>query len=146
MRRKPWCQMKNGANDRNRTDDLLITSELLYRLSYVGSENEATYPFWLESQAHSPERGNALIFKDLGSGRRAKRTEELGGNQIRITSPPSILTKTKKSHVSTEKGFQIFLLVLVLVLVLENPIGIEDENEDAFIVTRFRGWGSHSRA
>ena len=25
-----------GANDRVRTDDLLITSELLYRLSYVG--------------------------------------------------------------------------------------------------------------
>jgi hypothetical protein len=25
-----------GANDPNRTDDLLITSELLYRLSYVG--------------------------------------------------------------------------------------------------------------
>ncbi len=25
-----------GANDLNRTDDLLITSELLYRLSYVG--------------------------------------------------------------------------------------------------------------
>ena len=28
---------KNGANDRNRTDDLLITSELLYRLSYIGT-------------------------------------------------------------------------------------------------------------
>ena len=27
---------KNGANDRNRTDDLFITSELLYRLSYIG--------------------------------------------------------------------------------------------------------------
>jgi len=26
----------HGANDPNRTDDLLITSELLYRLSYVG--------------------------------------------------------------------------------------------------------------
>ncbi len=25
-----------GANDPNRTDDLLITSELLYQLSYVG--------------------------------------------------------------------------------------------------------------
>ncbi len=28
-----------GANDRNRTDDLLITSELLYQLSYVGLIN-----------------------------------------------------------------------------------------------------------
>ncbi len=29
-------EQKNGANDRNRTDDLFITSELLYRLSYIG--------------------------------------------------------------------------------------------------------------
>ncbi len=27
---------KNGANARNRTEDLFITSEPLYRLSYVG--------------------------------------------------------------------------------------------------------------
>ena len=27
---------RNGANDPSRTDDLLITSELLYQLSYVG--------------------------------------------------------------------------------------------------------------
>ena len=29
-------EQKNGANSRNRTGDLFITSELLYRLSYVG--------------------------------------------------------------------------------------------------------------
>ena len=29
----------SGANARNRTEDLLITSELLYQLSYVGTEN-----------------------------------------------------------------------------------------------------------
>ncbi len=29
--------IKNGANDRNRTDDLFITSELLYQLSYIGT-------------------------------------------------------------------------------------------------------------
>ena len=28
---------KNGAGDRNRTDDLLITNQLLYQLSYTGS-------------------------------------------------------------------------------------------------------------
>ncbi len=28
---------KDGADDPNRTDDLLITSELLYQLSYVGA-------------------------------------------------------------------------------------------------------------
>src|SRR5262245_28000382 len=27
---------RNGAHDRNRTDDLLLTMEMLYRLSYVG--------------------------------------------------------------------------------------------------------------
>ena len=26
----------DGAHDRNRTDDLLLTMEMLYRLSYVG--------------------------------------------------------------------------------------------------------------
>ena len=26
----------NGANDRDRTDDLFITNELLYQLSYIG--------------------------------------------------------------------------------------------------------------
>ena len=29
-------RQKNGANARNRTEDLFITSEPLYRLSYVG--------------------------------------------------------------------------------------------------------------
>ena len=29
---------KSGADDPIRTDDLLITSELLYQLSYVGSD------------------------------------------------------------------------------------------------------------
>jgi len=28
--------MKNGAEKRNRTSDLLITNQLLYRLSYFG--------------------------------------------------------------------------------------------------------------
>ena len=34
--KSPACRIKTGANDRNRTDDLFITSELLYRLSYIG--------------------------------------------------------------------------------------------------------------
>ena len=47
---------ETGANDRNRTDDLFITSELLYRLSYIGfscpftitplSENSSCFPFF----------------------------------------------------------------------------------------------------
>ena len=32
--------IKNGADDPTRTDDLLITSELLYQLSYVGPGSE----------------------------------------------------------------------------------------------------------
>ncbi len=34
--------LKSGANDRIRTDDLLITNELLYQLSYIGFRNEGT--------------------------------------------------------------------------------------------------------
>ena len=30
---------KFGANDRDRTDDLLITNELLYQLSYIGQKS-----------------------------------------------------------------------------------------------------------
>ena len=43
-RRAPRCcnpaqsKKKSGADDPIRTDDLLITSELLYQLSYVGSD------------------------------------------------------------------------------------------------------------
>ena len=36
-------EQKNGANDRNRTDDLFITSELLYRLSYIGTLDMIIY-------------------------------------------------------------------------------------------------------
>ena len=32
----------SGANDRIRTDDLLITNELLYQLSYIGIWKEVT--------------------------------------------------------------------------------------------------------
>ena len=32
--------MKYGAGDQNRTDDLRITSALLYQLSYASSSNE----------------------------------------------------------------------------------------------------------
>ena len=32
---------RSGANERNRTADLLITSELLYQLSYIGTEKRA---------------------------------------------------------------------------------------------------------
>ena len=34
-------QEKSGADDPIRTDDLLITSELLYQLSYVGAGSQA---------------------------------------------------------------------------------------------------------
>ena len=42
-RRNPWppeelaWKEKNGAGKRNRTSDLLITNQLLYRLSYSGT-------------------------------------------------------------------------------------------------------------
>ena len=33
-----WCRMERGAHDWNRTSDLLLTKEVLYRLSYVSVE------------------------------------------------------------------------------------------------------------
>ncbi len=34
---------KSGANDRSRTDDLFITNELLYQLSYIGLSKEGVF-------------------------------------------------------------------------------------------------------
>lgn len=36
LRHEAKIEEKAGANERNRTADLFITSELLYRLSYIG--------------------------------------------------------------------------------------------------------------
>lgn len=36
------CLILIGADDRNRTGDLLVTSELLYQLSYIGEGNIVT--------------------------------------------------------------------------------------------------------
>ena len=38
-----WAAEKNGANGRNRTADLLITNQLLYRLSYIGFKGAVVY-------------------------------------------------------------------------------------------------------
>ena len=38
------CCLKVGANDRIRTDDLLITNELLYQLSYIGLKRARIKP------------------------------------------------------------------------------------------------------
>ncbi len=35
--------LKSGADDQNRTGDLLITNQLLYRLSYIGVHQEFWY-------------------------------------------------------------------------------------------------------
>jgi hypothetical protein len=39
----PVFEVKNGANDPDRTDDLIITNDLLYQLSYVGFRNRCHY-------------------------------------------------------------------------------------------------------
>ncbi len=36
MRRQKSKQAKDGADERSRTSDLLITNQLLYQLSYTG--------------------------------------------------------------------------------------------------------------
>jgi hypothetical protein len=40
----------DGADDRNRTDDLRITNALLYQLSYVGSKGEIIAKFMAVSR------------------------------------------------------------------------------------------------
>ena len=37
-----------GAHDRNRTGDLVLTKDVLYRLSYVGRDSSLTRPSGLE--------------------------------------------------------------------------------------------------
>jgi hypothetical protein len=37
-----WLSKFNGAGNKNRTRDLLITSELLYRLSYTGIKEKGS--------------------------------------------------------------------------------------------------------
>lgn len=38
--------LSDGAGEMNRTPDLLITNELLYRLSYTGNGQNYTLPEW----------------------------------------------------------------------------------------------------
>ena len=40
-----FSRLLNGANDPDRTDDLFITNELLYQLSYVGLKTGLIYLF-----------------------------------------------------------------------------------------------------
>lgn len=47
---------KNGAGNRNRTCDLLITNELLYRLSYSGAKRQCPAP-WFQRSARVRRQG-----------------------------------------------------------------------------------------
>ena len=38
-----YTSIKNGANEGTRTPDLLITNQLLYQLSYIGTTNNNHY-------------------------------------------------------------------------------------------------------
>lgn len=54
----PAFEVEDGANDPDRTDDLIITNDLLYQLSYVGVKTGVNIPiFGLVSQApHEKEK------------------------------------------------------------------------------------------
>ncbi len=43
-----FLRKKNGADDQIRTGDLLITNQLLYRLSYIGTQRIQREPFYLK--------------------------------------------------------------------------------------------------
>ena len=43
---------KDGANSRDRTDDLRITNALLYQLSYIGGKRTSIYHFEFRQVKH----------------------------------------------------------------------------------------------
>ena len=61
-------RQKNGANERNRTADLFITSELLYRLSYIGTElcHNTLYYITLEGKRQANIEKKSKIFSFQG--------------------------------------------------------------------------------
>ena len=59
MQKIPWLLILDGAGTRNRTRDLLITSQLLYRLSYA-SLNYFTH---ITKKGAQKERPNYYIIK-----------------------------------------------------------------------------------
>ena len=54
-----------GAHDRNRTGDLLLTMQMLYRLSYVG----ATVLIFASDLRSNPGAGNGIRTRDPQLGR-----------------------------------------------------------------------------
>ena len=60
--------LKDGADDRTRTGDLLITNELLYQLSYVGPQKRLGKLLVLNREKVIPKAGRvALILRNWGS-------------------------------------------------------------------------------
>ncbi len=57
----------NGAGTRSRTRDLLITSQLLYQLSYTGTEGPPLYPFVSLSKATFKARFFRRGYQQLSS-------------------------------------------------------------------------------
>ena len=49
------CEADNGAHERNRTADLLLTMQMLYRLSYVG----------LALLENAPVLGQSFVHRDV---------------------------------------------------------------------------------
>jgi hypothetical protein len=89
---------KNGADERNRTADLLITNQLLYQLSYVG--------FWLAlfslpNQAARLAGGKNVLRKKSFDGRSKNLKLAIANRKHRPIVP---IRATTDRGVSTAKG------------------------------------------
>ena len=67
----------DGAHDRNRTDDLLLTMEMLYRLSYVGRQHSTHH-----SGQHCTMKSSRQVYRPVWEG-----WLERGASKRRHTTP-----------------------------------------------------------
>ena len=110
-RMRAASQDVDGAHDRNRTGDLLLTMEMLYRLSYVG-ETSAPAPCWTAPQdvetgrwSDRREGFGSLEFVPCGKdtppqGGLRWRTSGCRANGECSAPPPGVSTPTSKKIVT----------------------------------------------
>jgi hypothetical protein len=59
--------LSNGAHDQDRTDDLVLTKDVLYQLSYMGTNKMVALTILIPSNDKKPQPSTAFLLK-LGLG------------------------------------------------------------------------------